>query len=203
MNTTFTIPGLMPQEPKRVHQHLTANPDGSLVVEICRQPAIAPHPLFRAAIVLPGSVLYWRDNLMFYVYSEPVGADKVYRLVFPAGEFFPVGVSELQMLWGHNLRRIPVRRADHAWAESGSVMGEPSTQLPRTETTHVEAPDQFVFQQASPATTWTIVHGLEMHPNVTTTDADGAEMEGVVEYQDDNTVVIRFSPAAAGWAYLS
>lgn len=57
--------------------------------------------------------------------------------------------------------------------------------------------------QNSPSTTWTVPHNLDKFPNVTVVDSAGTQVEGTVEYQDSNTVVIHFSAAFSGKAYLS
>lgn len=59
------------------------------------------------------------------------------------------------------------------------------------------------FVQATPATVWTIDHSLTFVPNVTVVDSAGTQVEGEVELATGNQVVIRFSAAFAGTAYLS
>ena len=51
--------------------------------------------------------------------------------------------------------------------------------------------------------TWTIVHNLGFRPNVTTFDSGGSVVEGDVSYLDLNTVIVRFTSAFAGGAYIS
>ncbi len=57
--------------------------------------------------------------------------------------------------------------------------------------------------QGTPASVWTITHGLGYQPAVTVTDSTGDEVEGDLAYPDANTVVITFSAAFSGTAYLS
>jgi hypothetical protein len=58
--------------------------------------------------------------------------------------------------------------------------------------------------QASAATTWTINHGLTFRPNVTAVDTTGRDVTpGAIDYPSDTSVVLSFSPAASGEAYLS
>jgi|SRR5215471_644241 len=61
----------------------------------------------------------------------------------------------------------------------------------------------FVYNQATPATTWTINHFMGFKPNVTVEDSGGATVEGEISWPDDNTVILTFSAAFAGVAYLS
>jgi hypothetical protein len=57
--------------------------------------------------------------------------------------------------------------------------------------------------QTIPATTWTIVHNLGFRPNVTVVDTAGEQVEGEVDYVSETTVVVTFTAAFAGDAYLS
>lgn len=61
----------------------------------------------------------------------------------------------------------------------------------------------FVFNQSVPASTWNIEHGLEKYPSVTVVDSAGNEVVGDCEYIDDNNVVVTFSNAFSGKAYLN
>lgn len=59
------------------------------------------------------------------------------------------------------------------------------------------------FHITLPQSTWTLVHNLGFNPSVTTTDNDGQEILGIVNYVDSNTVTITFSEPVIGWAYIS
>lgn len=61
----------------------------------------------------------------------------------------------------------------------------------------------FIFNQSIASTTWTITHSLGFYPNVTVSDSAGTIIEGQVDYPNVNTVVLTFSSAFAGKAYLS
>lgn len=61
----------------------------------------------------------------------------------------------------------------------------------------------YVHNQATPATTWTINHGLQFIPNITVVDSAGTVVEGSYDYPNANTVVLNFSGAFSGKAYLS
>ena len=61
----------------------------------------------------------------------------------------------------------------------------------------------YVHSQAVPAATWTINHGLGRYPSVTVVDSAGSVVGGDVEYTSTNQVVIYFSAAFGGAAYLN
>lgn len=61
----------------------------------------------------------------------------------------------------------------------------------------------FVFTQQNPATTWDITHGMNLIPNVTTEDAQGNDIVGILDVIDNNRIKIYFNTAVAGKAYLS
>ena len=61
----------------------------------------------------------------------------------------------------------------------------------------------YVFNQTSPLSQWTIVHGLYFVPNITVVDSAGSVVEGDYSYPDENTVIATFAGAFAGKAYLS
>jgi FKBP-type peptidyl-prolyl cis-trans isomerase 2 len=44
---------------------------------------------------------------------------------------------------------------------------------------------------------------MGLKPNVTTEDLTGVDIQGVIEYVDNNNVRITFNQAVAGKAYLS
>lgn len=62
---------------------------------------------------------------------------------------------------------------------------------------------EYVHDQPVASTVWTVIHNLNGQPNVTTVDTSGQEIEGTVTWPDANTVVITFSAATGGKAYLS
>jgi hypothetical protein len=61
----------------------------------------------------------------------------------------------------------------------------------------------FTFTQASPASTWTIAHGLGYRPNISVVDSAGSQVEGNAVWTDINNLTITFSGAFSGVAYLS
>ena len=61
----------------------------------------------------------------------------------------------------------------------------------------------YVHDQPSPASTWTISHGLGFTPNISVVDSAGTVVEGSYNYPNSNTVVAIFSSQFSGKAYLS
>ena len=61
----------------------------------------------------------------------------------------------------------------------------------------------YVHTQNTVSSTWSITHNLGFKPNVTTEDSAGTVIEGSIAYPDVNTVVLTFSTATSGKAYLS
>ena len=61
----------------------------------------------------------------------------------------------------------------------------------------------FEFTQVAPATTWTITHNLEKFPSITVIDTGNTVVNGEYTYTDNNNVVLNFSAAFAGKAYLN
>jgi hypothetical protein len=60
-----------------------------------------------------------------------------------------------------------------------------------------------VFAQLTPSAVWTIEHNRDRYPFVYTTDSAGTPVVGETFYPDANTVVIQFSVAFSGNAYLT
>ncbi|MFZ5548085.1 MAG: hypothetical protein ACOZJX_05270 [Pseudomonadota bacterium] len=59
------------------------------------------------------------------------------------------------------------------------------------------------FTQASAQAIWTIDHELGKYPSVTVVDSAGDTVEGAVSYPSIGRVIVRFSAAFAGTAYLN
>lgn len=64
-------------------------------------------------------------------------------------------------------------------------------------------PISFIFSQGVASSTWTIVHNLNFFPNVTIVDSAGDEVIGDIHYSNINTIIVHFSGAFSGKAYLS
>ena len=59
------------------------------------------------------------------------------------------------------------------------------------------------YVQGTPAAVWTIVHNLGYRPQVSVVDSANSIVEGDYSYPDSNTMVLTFSSAFSGVAYLS
>jgi hypothetical protein len=60
----------------------------------------------------------------------------------------------------------------------------------------------YVYQQLTPATTWTINHNLGYRPSVELLDSGSQEIDGAVSHPTVNQTVVTLSPATAGLARL-
>lgn len=71
-------------------------------------------------------------------------------------------------------------------------------------TAEVVVPDlAYAHTQATSSATWTINHNLDFYPNVTVVDSAGTIVEGEIAYTSRNQIVLTFSAAFSGKAYLS
>lgn len=61
----------------------------------------------------------------------------------------------------------------------------------------------FVYAQNTPSDEWTITHNLGKNPAVTVVDSGGNEWQTAVEHISTNELVVRFSSAFSGRAYLN
>ena len=61
----------------------------------------------------------------------------------------------------------------------------------------------YVFNQILPASVWTINHGLNKFPSVIVVDSADTKVEGEVSFPSINQVVITFTGAFAGRAFLN
>lgn len=115
--------------------------------------------------------------------------------------------------------RIQLRRdTSTAWAQANPVLadGEPGFErdtnltkigdgvtawnaLPYT----TKADANFTFEQSPAAETWIITHGLGKYPSITIVDSAGDEVEGNVNHVSVNQVVLSFSAAFSGRAFLN
>jgi len=61
----------------------------------------------------------------------------------------------------------------------------------------------FTYTQGSPASTWNITHNLGYRPRVSVIDSGNSLVEGDISYPTVDTMVLTFSAAFSGVAYLS
>ena len=61
----------------------------------------------------------------------------------------------------------------------------------------------FIFTQNVPATTWNVQHNLSKFPSTTVIDTGDTVVTGEYTYTNNNNVILNFSAAFAGKAYLN
>jgi hypothetical protein len=61
----------------------------------------------------------------------------------------------------------------------------------------------YVHTQNTVSNVWVINHNLDMRPNYTVVDSGGSQVEGAGAWPDRNTLIISFTAAFSGSAYLS
>lgn len=61
----------------------------------------------------------------------------------------------------------------------------------------------YLHDQVTPASIWTITHNLGKVPAVVVFDSAGDQVMGDIDVVDNNTITITFSAAFAGKAYLN
>lgn len=61
----------------------------------------------------------------------------------------------------------------------------------------------FEYTQATPSSTWEIEHNLGKEPSVSVVDSAGNIVEGDYNYVNTNKVILSFSSAFSGKAYLN
>lgn len=61
----------------------------------------------------------------------------------------------------------------------------------------------FVFNQAVPSTVWSITHNLNKFPSVSVVDTANTQVFTIADYINTNTLILTFSAAFAGKAYLN
>lgn len=67
----------------------------------------------------------------------------------------------------------------------------------------LEGASTYPHQQITPAEKWVITHNLECFPSVTIADSAGNTVVGDVQYISENEIIITFTSAFAGNAYLN
>ena len=67
----------------------------------------------------------------------------------------------------------------------------------------IDSDKHFVYTQSTPSDTWEIEHNLGKEPSVTVVDSAGTTVEGDCEYINTNKLIVSFSSAFSGKAYLN
>jgi hypothetical protein len=60
----------------------------------------------------------------------------------------------------------------------------------------------YTYTQATSSNTWTITHNLNGYPTAVVFDSSGNQCEGTFSYTNANTMVITFTAAFSGTAYI-
>ena len=75
--------------------------------------------------------------------------------------------------------------------------------LSQLQTRIADLTKTYVFEQAIPSATWEIQHNLNKHPSVTVVDSGGDQVLTDVNYVNANKIILQFSAAFSGKAYLN
>jgi len=60
----------------------------------------------------------------------------------------------------------------------------------------------YTYTQNTPASVWTVTHGLSGYPAATVIDTSGNNCEGTISYTNSNVMVITFTAPFSGTAYI-
>jgi len=60
----------------------------------------------------------------------------------------------------------------------------------------------YTFNQATPSATWTVTHNLSGYPTAVVLDSAGTQCEGTFSYPTNQQMVISFTAAFSGTAYI-
>jgi len=66
-----------------------------------------------------------------------------------------------------------------------------------------EDESQYIYNQVTPASSWTIVHNLKRFPSVVVVDSSGKVHEVSETYVSENEILIETNTPFAGKAYLT
>lgn len=70
-------------------------------------------------------------------------------------------------------------------------------------TYNIASGGNYTHTQSVAGTTWTITHNLNKHPSVTVIDSGGSYIITDIAYTNSNILVLTFSAAVGGIAYLN
>lgn len=115
---------------------------------------------------------------------ESLLTEVVETQVIEIGAPGPQGIQGLQGLQG--LQGIQGEKGDPGEPGSGGGAGS-----------------FYEHDQAVSSAQWNITHGLGYEPAVTVVDSAGTVVEGDIEYLDNDSLILRFSVAFTGRAYMS
>ena len=95
-----------------------------------------------------------------------------------------------------------------SWANPSAIGGTglaSTDELPEGVINKYFTPGRVSYQhtQGVASNTWNITHNLQFYPNVTVQDSAGNIVEGEISYTNSDSLVVTFSTAFSGEAYLS
>lgn len=79
----------------------------------------------------------------------------------------------------------------------------PKTHVDAVEGLEAVQDKTFEYSQLMPADSWAIEHNLGKMAAVTIVDSSGTQVVGEVKYTDKNNLIVSFSAAFSGKAYLN
>lgn len=82
------------------------------------------------------------------------------------------------------------------------VNGRPA-ELPIGDTTPGANSSTYVHEQLAALDTWTVTHNLDKYPAASVVDSGGTQVFGGVQYISRNQLIITFSAAFSGRAFLN
>ena len=81
--------------------------------------------------------------------------------------------------------------------------GWPDTPFFTAVTTATQQNERYVFSQPVASSEWVIFHPLGGKPSVTIVDSAGTVVIGEIQYESDTKIVVTFTAAFSGFAYLT
>lgn len=82
-------------------------------------------------------------------------------------------------------------------------IGDPIDDTDAINKSYADSRGSYTHTEAVASSSWDISHSLGYFPNVTVIDSSEREVIGDIQYVDSNNIVITFSAAFTGKAYLS
>lgn len=102
-------------------------------------------------------------------------------------------LAQGEMGWELDTGRAKLGNGTSSWSDLPYVVGNPASGNDKS----------YTHDQTTPSDTWTINHFLDKFPSVSIVDSAGTQVEGEVVYESINQLVVTFSGAFSGKAYLN
>ncbi|MGT2915625.1 hypothetical protein I6J14_05370 [Streptococcus dysgalactiae] len=136
------------------------------------------------------------DNKVDFTIDKILEIGTYYIEVHCAGYVFPSDDSVT----------LEVRRSGQKYVVSTDLITDTTIQKLSSDIEYLKSKmnqNQYLFEQVSPQTEWTITHNLIKYPSVTIVDSAANEVFGSVEYISTSKIIVRFSAPFAGKAILN